>query len=133
MEPLGTLGAPWKTSAPGVAVKPYPSCARTHSIIDGALELHRAHRIRAADADGRPRWGVTPGVPRILIHSNPQTGLEGSFSLAEYAWRGGRPRRRDGPVGTPLTLPLRPGGARSGRVGRPSLSRVRAAVDPTTR
>ena len=36
---LGTLGAPWKITTTGVAVKPFPSCACTHSIIDGALEL----------------------------------------------------------------------------------------------
>ncbi len=36
---LDTLGKPWKITTTGVAVKPFPSCACTHSIIDGALEL----------------------------------------------------------------------------------------------
>ena len=80
---LATLGAPWKILSTGVAVKPYPSCACTHSIIDGALELHRARGIRAADV-AEVTVGVTPGVPRILIHSSPRTGLEAKFS-GEYA------------------------------------------------
>src|SRR5262249_44885621 len=42
---LESLGAPWKILTSGMAVKPYPSCACTHSIIDSALELQRTHRI----------------------------------------------------------------------------------------
>src|SRR5262249_54042812 len=42
---LESLGAPWKILTSGVAVKPYPSCACTHSIIESALELQRTHRI----------------------------------------------------------------------------------------
>jgi 2-methylcitrate dehydratase PrpD len=82
-ERLRTLGAPWKILTTGVAVKPYPSCACTHSIIDGALELYRAQGIRAAQV-AEVTVGVTPSVPRILIHSSPRTGLEAKFS-GEYA------------------------------------------------
>src|SRR3972149_3219544 len=42
---LESLGAPWKILETGVAVKPYPSCACPHSIIDSALELRRTHNI----------------------------------------------------------------------------------------
>jgi len=80
--PLGTLGAPWKILTTGVAVKPYPSCACTHSIIDGALELRRLEGIRP-DAVEEVRVAVAAGVPRILIHSRPRTGLEAKFS-AEF-------------------------------------------------
>ncbi len=83
MEPLGTLGAPWKITTTGVAVKPYPSCACTHSIIDGALELHRVQGVRAEDVE-ELTVGVCAGVPRILIHSRPRTGLEAKFS-AEFS------------------------------------------------
>jgi 2-methylcitrate dehydratase PrpD len=77
LEPLATLGAPWKILTTGVAVKPYPSCACTHSIIDGALELRRVQGIRADDVE-ELTVGVCAGVPRILIHSRPRTGLEAS-------------------------------------------------------
>ncbi len=83
VEALDTLGAPWKILSSDVAVKPYPSCACTHSIIDGALELRRTHQIRPGDV-AEVTVGVSALVPRILIHSNPRTGLEAKFS-AEFS------------------------------------------------
>jgi 2-methylcitrate dehydratase PrpD len=74
---LGRLGSPWKILSSGVAVKPYPSCACTHSIIDAVLELREG--CRPAEV-ARVEIGVNSLVPRILIHSNPRTGLEGKFS-----------------------------------------------------
>jgi 2-methylcitrate dehydratase PrpD len=78
-ERLDTLGAPWKILTTGVAVKPYPSCACTHSIIDGALELRRAHALHP-DRIAEVVIGVHASVPRILIHPRPRTGLEAKFS-----------------------------------------------------
>jgi len=92
LEPLGTLGAPWKILTTGVAVKPYPSCACTHSIIDSALELRRVQGIRP-DEIAAVTVGVTAGVPRILIHSRPRTGLQAKFSaefVAAAAFTDGR-------------------------------------------
>jgi 2-methylcitrate dehydratase PrpD len=60
-------------------VKPYPSCACTHSIIDSALELQRTHRIRPEQV-AEVTVGVNAAVPRILIHGNPRSGLEAKFS-----------------------------------------------------
>jgi len=76
---LDSLGAPWKILETGVAAKPYPSCACTHSIIDSALELQRTHRIRPEQV-AQVTVGVNAAVPRILIHSNPRSGLEAKFS-----------------------------------------------------
>ncbi len=76
---LEGLGEPWKILTTGVAVKPYPSCACTHSIIDGALELRRTHHIEPDDV-AEVTIGVNQVVPRILIHSNPRSGLEAKFS-----------------------------------------------------
>src|SRR6266478_4220643 len=59
---LDSLGAPWKILETGVAVKPYPSCACTHSIIDSALELQRTLRL-APDDIARVTIGVHPTVP----------------------------------------------------------------------
>jgi 2-methylcitrate dehydratase PrpD len=83
LEPLATLGAPWKILTTGVAVKPYPSCACTHSIIDSALEMRRVQGIRPEEIED-VTVGVAAGVPRILIHSRPRTGLEAKFS-AEFS------------------------------------------------
>ena len=76
---LEMLGAPWKILKTGVAVKPYPSCACTHSIIDSALELRRIHAIAPEQVE-HVTVGVGASVPRILIHSNPRSGLEAKFS-----------------------------------------------------
>ena len=92
LEPLGTLGAPWKILTTGVAVKPYPSCACTHSIIDSALELRRVQGI-GPDEIAAVTVGVTAGVPRILIHSRPRNGLQAKFSaefVAAAAFTDGR-------------------------------------------
>src|SRR5207253_4100480 len=70
---------PWKILTTGVAVKPYPSCACTHSIIDSALELQRTLRL-APDDIAQVTIGVHPTVTRILIHSSPRSGLEAKFS-----------------------------------------------------
>jgi 2-methylcitrate dehydratase PrpD len=79
LAPLATLGAPWKILTTGVAVKPYPSCACTHSIIDSTLEIRRAQGIRPEEVE-EVTVAVAAGVPRILIHARPRTGLEGKFS-----------------------------------------------------
>ena len=76
---LTTLGAPWKITTTGVAVKPYPSCACTHSIIDGALELRRTHALQPSQI-ASVVIGVNQAVPNILIHSDPKNGLEAKFS-----------------------------------------------------
>ncbi len=83
LDALVTLGAPWKIVTTGVAVKPFPSCACTHSIIDGALELRRVHDIRPEEV-AEVTVGVNAAVPRMLIHSSPRTGLEAKFS-AEFS------------------------------------------------
>jgi len=79
---LERLGAPWKILTTGVAVKPYPSCACTHSTIEAVLELRQTHRLRP-EAVAEITVGVAAPVPRMLIHHDPRTGLEGKFS-AEF-------------------------------------------------
>ncbi len=119
---LDTLGAPWKITTSGVAVKPYPSCACTHSIIDQTLELRREHAIEP-DAVSEVVVGVTPPVPRILIHPRPRTGLEAKFS-GEFC---AAAALRDGAVGLATF--------EDARVQDPALrglaERVRLEVDPS--
>ncbi len=79
---LARLGTPWKILTTGVAVKPYPSCACTHSIIEAVLELRETHRLRPEEVQ-EITVGVAAMVPNILIHHEARTGLEGKFS-AEF-------------------------------------------------
>jgi 2-methylcitrate dehydratase PrpD len=121
-ERLTTLGAPWKIVTTGVAVKPYPSCACTHSIIDSALELQRAHGIRPEDV-AAVTVGVSAQVPRILIHSRPRTGLEAKFS-AEFS---AAAALAEGRVGLPTFTDEK---AHDPAI-RALIERVRVVVDPT--
>ena len=79
---LDTLGAPWKILATGIAVKPYPSCALTHSAIDALIDLRARHALRPEDVSA-VEIDVAPVVPGVLIHPRPATGLEAKFSM-EY-------------------------------------------------
>lgn len=74
------LGDPFSLLSPGVGKKPYPSCAATHSFLDGIFGLIDQHDIKAEDVDS-VECGIFYRLPTQLIHSNPQTGLEGKFSL----------------------------------------------------
>jgi len=118
---LESLGAPWKILTSGVAVKPYPSCACTHSIIESALELQRTHRI-TPEQIAEVTVGVHAAVPRILIHSRPRSGLEakfsGEFSAAAALCEGrvGMATFRDDKTDDPAIAKL--------------MTRVRLVVDP---
>jgi 2-methylcitrate dehydratase PrpD len=74
------LGAPFSILSPGVGIKPYPSCAATHSFLDGIFCLMCQYDIKAEEVDS-VECGIFYRYPKMLIHSNPQTGLEGKFSL----------------------------------------------------
>ena len=77
---LKSLGNPYELVASGVAIKQYPCCAFTHRALDGVLGLARQYQLSATDVSaveclvGRP-------TAEVLIHSRPQTGLEGKFSM----------------------------------------------------
>lgn len=66
--------------SPGIALKPYPSCAYTHWAIDAALALKKEYAIDPSDiVDIECR--TSSGLPHVLIHSHPATALEGKFSM----------------------------------------------------
>src|SRR5439155_25845444 len=70
----------WQLLASGIAVKPYPSCALTHSAIDALLELRARHGIRPGDV-AAVEVGVNRVVPDVLAHRHPATALERKFSM----------------------------------------------------
>jgi 2-methylcitrate dehydratase PrpD len=119
---LEGLGTRWQLSASGIAVKPYPSCALTHSAIDALVELRARHRIAAANV-AAVEVSVTAVVPDVLRHTRPANGLERKFSMqycaAAALARGplGLADFDDGPVADPATRQL--------------MDRVHMVIDPT--
>src|SRR5215831_9304790 len=77
---LDALGQRWQLVHSGIAVKPYPSCALTHSAIDTLLDLRAAHRLVPAQI-AEVEVGVNAVVPDVLAHARPTTALERKFSM----------------------------------------------------
>lgn len=77
---VGQLGNPFSLSSPGVGLKPYPSCAATHAVLDGVFRLLDTHDVEPGEIE-RVECGIFYLYPRMLIHAEPDTGLEGKFSL----------------------------------------------------
>ncbi|PYM62327.1 MAG: MmgE/PrpD family protein [Candidatus Rokuibacteriota bacterium] len=77
---LDGLGRVWQLLASGIAVKPYPSCALTHSAIDALLELRAAHGLAPRDVVA-VEVAVNRVVPDVLTHTRPTTALERKFSM----------------------------------------------------
>jgi 2-methylcitrate dehydratase PrpD len=74
------LGREWQILASGIAVKPYPSCALTHSAIDALIELRARHGIRVEQVED-VEVGVNHVVPEVLRHPVPTNALERKFSM----------------------------------------------------
>ena len=64
----------------GIAVKPYPSCALTHSAIDTLVALRTAYGL-APEQIARVEVRVNRVVPDVLRHERPTNGLERKFSM----------------------------------------------------
>ncbi|MFC2003510.1 MmgE/PrpD family protein [Chloroflexota bacterium] len=74
------LGAPFAIDSPRPMIKLYPSCRATAGCIDAILHLVREHTINPADVD-EVECRTSSVTPQVLIHSHPQTALEGKFSM----------------------------------------------------
>jgi len=75
------FGAPYRMIKPGVGFKKHPSNYFTHRPIDAALALRLEHDIKAQQVER-----VTIDFPefRYVDRPNPETGLDGKFSI-QYA------------------------------------------------
>lgn len=74
------LGKPFDIVSPGVGLKRYPSCARTHPAIDAMLDLVAKNDIQPEAVESIFCSGSYT-TPTMLIHSRPRTALEGKFSM----------------------------------------------------
>ena len=74
------LGAPYEIDRPGIILKKYPSCAFSHPAIDAALVIAQAPDYDPSEVE-RVEGHIHSLADQILIHRNPQTGLEAKFSM----------------------------------------------------
>lgn len=78
------LGKPLDVLQPGIQLKKYPCCGSIHPSLDAIFKLEGEHPFRPEEVES-VECEVHPERIHVLIHPNPQTGLEGKFSL-EYCW-----------------------------------------------
>jgi 2-methylcitrate dehydratase PrpD len=66
--------------APGLTVKPWPTCAATHLALDALLALHAAPGFAPEQVET-----IEAALPltlrRNLMHDDPRTGMEARFSM----------------------------------------------------
>jgi 2-methylcitrate dehydratase PrpD len=74
------LGAPWEFESPGITIKPYPACTRSHPAIDAALEVYAQPGFDFADVES-VQCDVTPEVLQVVRVSSPVNPMEAKFSL----------------------------------------------------
>jgi len=63
-----------------IMLKPYPSCAGTHTAIDAILKIRNEILIELEEIVEIKVYGL-PVLSTVLIHHNPQTSLEAKFSM----------------------------------------------------
>ena len=81
LDGLGRL--PLELERSGIEIKKYPLCYATHRTIDGLLDILKEQPLKLEDIDHVDiQTNFRATVP--LIYSEPQTGLEGKFSM-QYA------------------------------------------------
>jgi 2-methylcitrate dehydratase PrpD len=81
LDGLGSL--PLELERSGIEIKKYPLCYATHRCIDGLLDLLQARPLRLEEIE-RVEVSTNYRATVPLIYSQPQTGLEGKFSM-QYA------------------------------------------------
>ena len=77
---VNSLGNPFEIDRPGIILKKYPSCAFSHPAIDAALLIAQDPQYGVSKLE-RVEGHIHSLADQILIHRNPQTGLEAKFSM----------------------------------------------------
>ncbi len=81
--PASGLGRQLRILDAGLSIKSYPMCYATHRVIDGVLDVVKAHDVKPGDVkEVHANVGVTQAS--MLRNHAPVTGLEAKFSL-EFA------------------------------------------------
>jgi 2-methylcitrate dehydratase PrpD len=74
------LGNPWDLVDPGMNYKRWPCCYCSHRGIGGIIDLMAEQGINPSEIE-KVRVGFPPGADEPLAYDDPQTGLEGKFSV----------------------------------------------------
>lgn len=77
---VNALGTPWEIDQPGIILKKFPSCAFSHPALDAALIITQTPGF-TPEAVEKVEGYIHSLADQILIHRNPQTGLEAKFSM----------------------------------------------------
>jgi 2-methylcitrate dehydratase PrpD len=77
---IESLGSPWDILSPGVTVKKYPCCNKTHRTLDATLKLALDKGIHP-DNIATIVVTIPPGEDVPLIYNKATTPLEGKFSM----------------------------------------------------
>ncbi len=77
---VNMLGNPFDIEHPGIVLKKFPSCAFSHPVIDASLVIARDPQYDLEMID-RVEGHIHALANQILIHKDPQTGLEAKFSM----------------------------------------------------
>jgi len=82
LDALPALGERWALLEDGIQVKKYPCCYFTHPAVAGTQALVDEHDIDPADVE-HVEVTASQGAADALHYRDPETGLEGKFSM-EY-------------------------------------------------
>jgi 2-methylcitrate dehydratase PrpD len=77
---VSMLGNPYDIDHPGIILKKFPSCAFSHPVIDASLIIAQDPQYDPQKIE-KVEGHIHALANQILIHKNPQTGLEAKFSM----------------------------------------------------
>lgn len=78
---LEHFGDPYEFVSPGITLKKFPACTRSHNGIQGMLNLRERHGLRAENI-AAVECLVTPAVVDYLKFSRPTSKFESKYSMA---------------------------------------------------
>jgi len=82
-ETPAALGQPWHILKNRLSIKKYPACYAVHRAVDGVLDLLKERPVKPEDV-AQITAEISDTRAMILRNHQPQTGLEGKFSM-EFA------------------------------------------------
>lgn len=77
---LENLGKPYEFISPGITLKKFPACTRSHNGIQGMLDLRKRYGFGASDIES-VECLVTPAVVDYLKFSQPRSTFEAKYSM----------------------------------------------------